>query len=75
MDDETFIASYVAQEMQRISERMKNMVESEAPPSEEERDAVMKDMEETLSRVTRALEQIDPSLLTFAEEEEEKIPS
>lgn len=74
MDDKTMIAAYVAQEMQRVNGRMKEMVEGKMP-TEEERAEVMKDMEETLSRLHRALAQIDPELLEMDEEEKEKIPS
>lgn len=70
MDDKTFIAAYVAQESQRINERLKTMLQSETPPSEEERDAVISDMEITLSRLQSALTQIE--MLVGQEDVEEK---
>lgn len=63
MDDKTLIASYVAEETQRINERLKQVVTSDTPPSEEERNALMQDIETTLSRLERALSQITVEML------------
>lgn len=58
MDDKTFMAKYVADESVRIKERLKNMVESPTPPTEEEKAAVMADLNATLARLQKALSQI-----------------
>ena len=71
MDDKTFIAKYAAEETVRINERLKKLVESETPPSDEERDAVIKDIEQTLARLESALSNITPEMLARAEEEED----
>jgi len=63
MDDKTFIAKYVADESVRVKERLKNMVESETPPTEEEKAAMMQDMQETLARLQRALSGITLEML------------
>jgi len=63
MDDKTFIASYVAEESTRVKDRLKAMVESKTPPTEEEKAAVMQDMQETLERLQRALSSITPEML------------
>jgi hypothetical protein len=59
MDDKTLIAEYAANEMVRINERLKEMIGSETPPSEEYRQGVISDIEATLSRLQRALAAID----------------
>ncbi len=58
MDDKTFIAAYVAQEAERINQRLKRAVAAETPPSEEEKKALVEDIETTLSRLQRALLQV-----------------
>ncbi len=58
MDDKTFIAAYVAKEAERINERLKTAVTAESPPSEDERQALVADIETTLSRLQRALMQV-----------------
>lgn len=58
MDDKTLIAQYAANEILRINERLKDMVKSKTPPSEEVRESVISDIETTLSRVQRALSMI-----------------
>lgn len=58
MDDKTFVASYVAQETTRINERLKEMIARGEMPSDEEKDALMNDMETTLSRLQGALAQL-----------------
>jgi len=70
MDDKTFIAKYVADESTRVKDRLKAMVESKTPPTEEEKDAVIKDMEETLARLQSALAQITSEMLEEPDEEE-----
>ena len=70
MDDKTFIASYVAQESQRINERLKKTITSDIPPSDEEKEALVHDIEATLSRLQRALSQIQ---LEVEEEERTKL--
>jgi hypothetical protein len=71
MDDKTFIASYVAKESQRINERLKEMVEAGQPPSEEEREAVVADIEKTLRRMHAALSTINPDELELDATEED----
>ena len=58
MDDKTFIAEYAANEILRINERLKVMVESKETPSEEMRDSVISDIETTLRRLQSALSNI-----------------
>ncbi|MDE3060813.1 MAG: hypothetical protein KGJ06_07370 [Pseudomonadota bacterium] len=72
MDDKTFIASFAAQETQRISERLKSMVERPVPPSEEEKNRVIQDIETTLRRLQSALSHLTPEML---EEEKHEQPS
>jgi hypothetical protein len=55
MDDKTFIAEYAANEILRINERLKDMIESKTPPTEELRDNVIEDIETTLRRLQSAL--------------------
>lgn len=74
MDDKTFIAAYAAQETLRINERLKQMVQSETPPSEEERDAVIGDIEQTLQRLQSALSMITPEMLAELEDNYEQKP-
>ncbi len=59
MTDKTIIASFAANEILRINERLKNMIESKEPPPEEFRKSVIEDIENTLSRLERALSQIN----------------
>ena len=58
IDDKTLIAEYAANEMVRINQRLKDMITSEEPPSEEFRQEVINDIETTLSRLQRALSHI-----------------
>lgn len=58
MDDKTFIAEYAANEILRINERLKTMVEAKTPPSDEVRDSVISDIENTLRRLQSALSNI-----------------
>lgn len=58
MDDKTFIAEYAANEILRINERLKTMVESKTQPSEEMRESVISDIETTLRRLQSALSNI-----------------
>lgn len=58
IDDKVLIAEYAANEMVRINQRLKEMITSEAPPSEEFRKDVINDIETTLSRLQRALSHI-----------------
>ncbi len=68
MDDKTFIAEYVANETVRINQRLKEMVESKAPPSNEMRDSVISDIETTLSRLQSALSNI----MAYTEDDDNK---
>lgn len=58
MDDRTFIASYAAREAERINQRLKQALARATPPTTEEKDALIKDIEETLSRLQRAFTQL-----------------
>lgn len=58
MDDKTLIAEYAANEIVRINARLKEMISSEIPPSEEFRKDVIEDIETTLNRLQRALSHI-----------------
>lgn len=69
MDDKTFLAAYVAKEVQRINERIKKLVTGETPPLEAEKDALVKDVEATLTAMQQLLAQIP------VEDEEEAPPA
>ncbi len=71
MDDKTFMAAYVADETTRLKDRMKEMVERGEMPSEEEKEALMKDMTESLDRLMRTLGQLQQ----MADEEKEDEPT
>lgn len=58
MDDKTFIATYVAQETQRINGALKEMIERPGSPSEAEKDAIIADIERTLARLQSAISHI-----------------
>lgn len=58
IDDKTLIAKYAAKETARINERLKEMLNSNSPPSEELRQDVVNDIEATLERLQRALSHI-----------------
>ncbi|MEQ1704772.1 MAG: hypothetical protein ABL867_02215 [Rickettsiales bacterium] len=62
MDDKTFIAEYAANEILRINERLKTMVEAKTPPSDEVRDNVISDIETTLRRLQSALSNITENM-------------
>lgn len=62
MDDKTFIAEYVANETVRINNRLKEMLASETPPTDETRDSVISDIETTLARLQNALSFISENL-------------
>jgi ElaB/YqjD/DUF883 family membrane-anchored ribosome-binding protein len=62
MDDKTFIAEYAANEILRINERLKTMVESKTQPSEEMRESVISDIETTLRRLQSALSNITENM-------------
>ena len=62
MDDKTFVAAYVASEAQRINEELKKMVLSHEPPSEEQKERVIADIETTLTRLQSALSHIQAEL-------------
>jgi hypothetical protein len=62
MDDKTFIAEYAANEILRINERLKTMVESKEVPSDEIRDSVISDIETTLRRLQSALSNITENM-------------
>ena len=58
MDDKTFIAEYAANETLRINQRLKKLIESKEPPSDELRESVISDIEATLARLQKALSHI-----------------
>ena len=58
MDDKTLIAEYAANEILRINSRLKEMMTSETPPSDDFRKNVIEDIETTLNRLQRALSHI-----------------
>jgi uncharacterized protein YukE len=71
MDDKTFMAKYVADESTRIKDRLKKMVESSTPPTEEEKQSIMVDMTETLDRLKKSLMQIEAMM---EKEDDESTP-
>ncbi|MDX1974311.1 MAG: hypothetical protein SFT92_01405 [Rickettsiales bacterium] len=54
MDDRDFITSFAASEMQRINEQLKTLLASEVP-NEDEKNALIADIEKTLARLTSAI--------------------
>ncbi len=72
MDDKTFIAEYVANETVRINNRLKEMLASDTPPSEELRASVIGDIETTLARLQSALSHISVNLDDDENKEETK---
>ena len=58
MDDKTFVATYVAQETQRINGALKEMIDRNEPASEAEKDAIIADIERTLARLQSAISHI-----------------
>lgn len=61
MDNKTFIASFAAQETQRINQQLKDMIERGHTPTEEEKNAIIADIEATLERIKNAFSNVDLS--------------
>ena len=55
MDNTEFVAHFVSNETQRINEQLKQMLNREARPSQAEQDAILADIERTLSRLQSAV--------------------
>jgi len=55
-DGKELVSGYVAEESERLSKALKEIAESGHVPTNEEKDAILADMEETLTKITRALE-------------------
>lgn len=72
MDDKTFMAAYVADETVRLKDRLKEMVARGEEPSEEEKEALMNEMQASLSRLQQTLLQIQA--IVDEENEEEETP-
>lgn len=73
MDDQTFMASYVADETTRMKDRLKNLVESGVEPTEEEKEQLMADMQASFARLEKMLTQMQ-GMLDAEEDEDEKLP-
>lgn len=58
MDDKTFTAAFVAQELERLNQRVKSTVMSGAMPSDSEKESLTMDIQETLARLEKALIQV-----------------
>jgi hypothetical protein len=58
MDDKTFTAAFVAQELERLNQRVKSTVMAGAMPSDAEKDSLTMDIQETLARLEKALIQV-----------------
>jgi hypothetical protein len=58
MDDKTFAAAYVAQELERLNQRVKRTVMAGEIPSAEEKEALTVDIQETLARLEKSLMQV-----------------
>lgn len=74
MDDKTFVAKYVASESERLNQSLKEMVAKEVAPTDAEKDALFADMEETLKKLTGALEYLTHNMNDLMDDEEEEIP-
>lgn len=70
MDNNTFVAKYVADESERLNQGLKDMLAKPTPPSEAEKDALFSDMEATLAKLTTALEYLTAHLEDIEEEEQ-----
>ena len=55
MDDTAFVTSFVTQETKRINETLKEMYANGQTPSEEEKNAILADIENTLARLQSAV--------------------
>jgi hypothetical protein len=62
MDDKTFITEFAIGETKRINEALKDMVNAKLPPSEETKNAVLTDIENTLQRLQNLLTHIDTTI-------------
>lgn len=58
MEDKTFFAKYIAEESQRLNESLQEMIARGVPPTDEEKEALIKDMETGLSRLTQMITEI-----------------
>ena len=55
MDDKTFTAAFVAEELERLNKRVRHTVMSGEPPSEEAKESLTSDIQETLARLEKTL--------------------
>jgi hypothetical protein len=71
--DNNHIAEYVAQESERLNQSLKEMLANGHIPTDAEKDALLSDMERTLSQLTRALEHLSANLDIPTKEEEDSV--
>ena len=55
MEDAELVTSFVTQETRRINETLKEMYSRPVPPTEEEKNAILADIENTLARLQSAI--------------------
>lgn len=70
MDNKTMVSNYVADESQRLNDSLKEVLGKDRMPTNEEKDALLADMEATLKRLTSALEYLTRQM----HNEEEDVP-
>ena len=70
MDNKTLVASYVAKESERLNQSVKDIMSNGLPPTSEQKDALLLDMETTLAKLTSALEYLSLNMANTHEEEE-----
>ena len=58
MDDKTFTAAFVAQELERLNQRVRSTVMGEHMPSDSEKESLTMDIQDTLARLEKALIQV-----------------
>jgi hypothetical protein len=68
MDDKTIIAAYAAQEIERINERLRALVQSSEPASKEVSEALIQEINLTMQRLQAAISHLPQE----SEEEEEE---
>ena len=55
MDDKSFTAAFVAQELERLNQRVRSTVMADHVPSEAEKESLTMDIQETLARLEKSL--------------------
>ena len=69
MDDAELVTSFLARETQRINQTLKDMYSRPQPPTEEEKNAILSDIEKTLARLQSAVLHLGNSMAASNMEE------